>query len=150
MSQVVSAGKPFLATFKSIIDTAFGNAGLSDVDERVWLNTEPENRTNMPVPYGIIHVGDENESVMAGDKDTAPTVLFPTVTVWSTDTVDALDVETEIDQLMTDKDAVPTPSGWIVHNVRKNFGIDVEDVVSDGPRFYGRSLQYEIHLEPNT
>lgn len=133
-----------LEAFKAECDGAFSDAGISG--DRVFLAQALQK--NPATPYGVVQGGQENESDFAGDKDTSPVVIFPTLDIWSDDQVEANTIMGHLIERMTDEANIPTPTGWKVFNARVNFSIEISDRSSDGPDLFGRSGQFEIHLQP--
>lgn len=133
---------PFLAVLKSEVDGAFQAEGK---DVNSWL--EQDVPDDVGVPYCLLRPGEESESDLAGDKDTAPVQSFPTAEIWSDDEVEAMQIGNALTKRMTDEANIPTPSGWQVYFVRLNFNIQISDRDSRGPDKFGRSLQFELHLE---
>lgn len=146
MSTVTSSVLDFTPVFKAEVEGAFADASVSQPKRRVWL--EQGAPDDVPTPYSIIRGGEEVESEAYEDKRTAPVVLFPTADFWSDDVIEATRVAKHLIARMTDEEQLSAPSGWQVHTVRINFHIEISDVVSDGPKHYGRSVQFEVHLEP--
>lgn len=141
-----SAIVDYTATFKAEVDAAFSDLGHTG--DRTWLRQAlPKGQAT---PYALINGGEEQESPTVRDKDSSPVILFPQADVWSDDEIEAAQVVGALIERITDDANVPAPSGWQVYFSRLNYNIQIQDRSTEGPDHYGRSVQFEIHLEPTS
>lgn len=85
---------------------------------------------------------------MAKDKDTSPVAIFPAVRLWALDHQLVEDGANEVAQEITSNASPFSITGWTVHVVTLNSATPNHAQRTDAPTLYGKSLQFEIHLEP--
>jgi len=122
--------------------------GLSDAN---WTNTDVYS-VQAPIeeslPLATASIDDSGQSSLAKDKDTSPVAVYPTVRLWSRDHQAVEDGANQVVQRVTSDRNRLSLSGWVIHVLRLSFVSPNHDLRTDGPSLYGKTIQFEIHLEP--
>lgn len=132
-----------LDAFRSRVSAGLSNAGWTNTD--VWAFQAPNDED---LPLATASIEDMSPSELAKDKDTSPVASFVAGRLWSLDHQEVEDGANQVVQSVTDHTNDFTVVGWQIHVVRINAVVPLHSRRSDGPPLFGKSIQFEFHLEP--
>jgi len=124
--------------------TVFDNAGVSDPDARVHTEDSPFGH----FPHAIVLFPNEGRSQLTESKDDVPVVSFPQVNIYDKGNGARKAVAQRADDIMQRlTDSSLTISDWLLSFNRLQFNQGISTSPADEATIFGRSVQFEYHLE---